>query len=98
MDVTLWATATSTDVDFWVELLDRDAATGATTFIQRGLLRASFRDFSYAHSDKTPNGQVYRPYHSFLNPTPIVPMQAYQYQIEVWPPVTSSAPVTSSSC
>ena len=85
MDVTLWATATSTDVDFWVELLDRDAATGATTFIQRGLLRASFRDFSYARSDKTPNGQVYRPYHSFLNPTPIVPSQGYQYQIEVWP-------------
>ena len=85
MDVTLWATATSTDVDFWVELLDRDIATGATTFIQRGLLRASFRDFSYARSDKTPDGQVYRPYHPFLNPSPIVPMQAYQYQIEVWP-------------
>jgi len=85
MDVTLWATATSTDVDFWVELLDRNTATGATTFIQRGLLRASFRDYSYARSDKTSDGQVYRPYHSFLNPTPIVPLQPYEYQIEVWP-------------
>ena len=85
MDVTLWATATSTDVDFWVEVLDRDSATGATTFIQRGLLRASFRDYSYARSDKTDDGQVYRPFHSFLNPTPITPLQPYQYQIEVWP-------------
>jgi putative CocE/NonD family hydrolase len=85
MDLTLWATATSTDVDFWVELLDRDTTTGATTFIQRGLLRASFRDFSSARSDKTSSGEVYRPYHSFLNPTPITPMQPYEYQIEVWP-------------
>jgi predicted acyl esterase len=85
MDVTLWATATSTDVDFWVELLDRDTATGATSFIQRGLLRASFRDFSYARSDKTADGQVYRPYHSFVNPSSIVPAQPYEYQIEVWP-------------
>ena len=85
MDVTLWATATSTDVDFWVELLDRNVATGATTFIQRGLLRASFRDFSAARSDKTTSGDIYRPYHPFLNPTPITPMQPYQYQIEVWP-------------
>jgi predicted acyl esterase len=85
MTATLWATATSADVDFWVELLDLNTANGATSFIQRGLLRASMRQFSYKRSDKTPAGDVFRPFHPFVHPTNITPETPYQYQIEVWP-------------
>jgi putative CocE/NonD family hydrolase len=85
MTATVWATASSADVDFWVELLDLNTANGATSFIQRGLLRASFREFSYNRSDKTAGGDVYRPYHPFVSGSFLTPMQPYQYQIEVFP-------------
>src|SRR5205807_7240981 len=55
IDLTLYATTTSADVDFWAEILDRDTATGDTTFVQRGLLRASFNGtFDPAKSQRTP--------------------------------------------
>ena len=84
MTATLWAKSSSPDVDFWVELLDRDTASGATTFIQRGLLRASARAVDLSRSDKTPAG-IYRPYHPYLTTQPITPQQAYEYLIEVYP-------------
>jgi predicted acyl esterase len=87
--LTLWATATSTDVDFFVEVLDVDLATGATTFVQRGLQRASFRatdDSRAARVRVGPHrGEIYRPYRHFVGPEPIVPGEAYEYQIEVFP-------------
>jgi len=85
MTATLWAKSSSPDVDFWVELLDRDTTSGATTFIQRGLLRASARAVDLSRSDKTPAGDIYRPYHPFLTTQPVTPQQAYEYLIEVFP-------------
>lgn len=86
----LWATATSTDVDFFVEVLDVDLATGETTFVQRGLQRASFRETDDSRAARIRHGgphqgEIYRPYRDFIGPEPIVPGQAYEYQIEVFP-------------
>ena len=88
--LTLWATATSTDVDFFVEVLDVDLATGATTFVQRGLQRASFRETDDSRAARIRHGgphagEIYRPYRDFIGPEPIIPGQAYEYQIEVFP-------------
>lgn len=87
--VDLWATATSADVDFFVEVLDVDLATGATSFVQRGLLRAGFRQTDDAKAARVKQGpgegEVYRPYRDYVGPEPVIPGQAYRYQIEVFP-------------
>ena len=83
IDVDLWATSTAPDTDFFVQLIDVDAA-GNYSYLQRGMLRASFRAFDDARSDHTPAGDVYRPYHPFTNPTTITPGVPYQYRIEVF--------------
>jgi putative CocE/NonD family hydrolase len=87
--VDLHATATSADVDFFVEVLDVDLATGATTFVQRGLQRASFRETDDSRAARIKQGpmrgEIYRPYRDFIGPEPIVPGEAYRYQIEVFP-------------
>ena len=85
IDLTLYATATSPDVDFWAEILDHDSASGATTFVQRGLLRASFRKVIDSKSQKTPGGAIYRPFHPYLTLQPIVPGTVYKYEIEIFP-------------
>jgi uncharacterized protein len=85
IDLTLYAKALTPDVDFWAEILDYDSVSGATTFVQRGLLRASFRTLDLAKSRRTPSGAIYRPYHPYLVPQPIVPGQAYKYEIEIFP-------------
>ena len=87
--LTLWATATSTDVDFFVEVLDVDLASGETTFVQRGVQRASFRETDDSRAARVRHGQsageIYRPHRDFIGPEPIIPGQAYEYQIEVFP-------------
>src|SRR5207245_10535732 len=53
IDLTLWASLSSPDTDFWAEILDYDTVSKATTFVQRGLLRASFNaTFSATKSHK----------------------------------------------
>jgi len=84
IDVDLWATSTAPDTDFFVQLIDVDAA-GNYSYLQRGMLRASFRAFDDARSDHTPAGDVYRPYHPFTKGTTITPGDAYEYEIEVFP-------------
>ncbi|HJR44596.1 MAG TPA: CocE/NonD family hydrolase [Actinomycetota bacterium] len=88
--LTLHASTTSTDVDFFVEVLDVDLATGETTFVQRGLQRGSFAgSFDPALSAKVHNGkhrgEIYRPYHRFVGPQPLIPGEVNEFQIEVFP-------------
>jgi uncharacterized protein len=88
--LTLHASTTSTDVDFFVEVLDVDLATGETTFVQRGLLRGSFTaTFDPELSARIPTGpragEIYRPYHHFVGPLPLLPGEIYEFQIEVFP-------------
>jgi len=85
IDLSLWATITTPDVDFWAEILDRDTATGATTFVQRGLLRASFRKLIEARSQKTPGGAIYRPFHPYKGIQPVTPLAPTKYEIEIFP-------------
>jgi predicted acyl esterase len=86
---TLWASATSADVDFFVEVLDVDLATGDTTFVQRGLQRATFRRAIPELSDTVQNGphagEIYRPYHDFVGIEPMIPGEVYRFDIEVFP-------------
>jgi predicted acyl esterase len=88
--LTLHASTTSTDVDFFVEVLDVDLATGETTFVQRGVQRASFASsFDEGRSARIHNGQhrgeIYRPYHHFVSPTPLIPGEVNEFHIEVFP-------------
>ncbi|MHB8513466.1 MAG: CocE/NonD family hydrolase [Actinomycetota bacterium] len=83
-DVTLYAKATSTDFDVFTEVLDQ-APDGTQTFVESGMLRASFRATIDAASDKTPSGDIYRPYHPFTNPANVIPGQISKYEIEVFP-------------
>lgn len=91
IDLTLWAKISSPDTDFWAEILDRDAdpnspTYGATTFVQRGLLRASFNaTFDESKSQKTPGGAIYRPYYAYTATTPVVPGAPNKYEVEIFP-------------
>ena len=47
IDLTLWARLTSVDTDFFVDVIDM-APDGTMFYLQRGLLRASFREVDEA--------------------------------------------------
>ncbi len=84
--LTLWASSTTLDTDFFVLLLDVDR-NGNRVYLQRGLLRASFRALDEERSDwVTVSGrrELIRPYHPYRNPEPLRPRQPYQFQIEVF--------------
>ncbi|TMK17821.1 MAG: hypothetical protein E6G68_08245, partial [Actinobacteria bacterium] len=85
IDLTLYAKVYSPDVDFWAEILDRDTATGSTTFVQRGLLRASMSQLDVSRSQKTPGGDIYRPYHPYLSISPLIPGTVHKFEIEIFP-------------
>ena len=86
MNLTLYAKTTSADTDLWAEVLDRDTVTGATTFVQRGLLRASYNaTFDAAKSQRTLGGDIYRPYYSYDAITPVIPGAINKYEVEVFP-------------
>jgi predicted acyl esterase len=87
--VTLYATSTAPDTDFFVQLLDVDPEENES-YLQRGLLRASFRAVDGSRADRIQGSgpladQVYRPYHPFTNATLLTPGEVNEYQIEVFP-------------
>lgn len=84
INLTLHATLTSADVDLWAEILDK-APDGTTSFVQRGLLRASFRALDEAASKRTPNGDIFRPERPYLATEPVIPGDVNEYQIEIFP-------------
>jgi len=88
VEVTLWATTTGPDADFFVQVIDRDPQ-GNLSYLQRGLLRASFRAIDPLRSDRIAGGPlagtIYRPYHLFTNPQDVLPGQTNKYDIEVFP-------------
>lgn len=84
INLTLHASASTPDVDFWAEILDV-APNGATTFVQRGLLRASFNALVEEKSLKTPSGDMLRPHREYLETVPIIPGDVNEYEIEVFP-------------
>jgi hypothetical protein len=55
-------------------------------YLQRGLMRASFRAVDAAKSDYIPGtNTIYRPYHDYLNTDLMNPGQTYQVPVEIFP-------------
>ena len=71
-----------------MQVIDRDPQ-GNLSYLQRGLLRASFRAIDPLRSDRIAGGPlagtIYRPYHLFTNPQDVLPGQTNKYDIEVFP-------------
>lgn len=91
LELTLWATLSSPDNNFFAEILDV-APNGDTTFVQRGLLRAAVNaGFDAAKSqyvdDANGRPQLYRPYYHYTADTfaPIVPGTLTKFEIEIFP-------------
>lgn len=86
---TIWGSTTAPDTDWFVDILDRDTATGAVTYLQRGALRASHRALDELRSDRIPSGPlagtIYRPFHPHTSPVPVVPLTPEKYEIEIFP-------------
>jgi putative CocE/NonD family hydrolase len=76
--LTLYASSTATDTDFQVVLSLVDPA-GATTWVQRGFLRASHRAIDPSRS------KPFWPYLLHTHAEPLVPNQAYRLDIPIWP-------------
>lgn len=85
----LWATTTAPDTDFFVDILDRDDHTGALTYLQRGMQRASHRAVDELRSDRIESGplagQIYRAHHPHTSPVPVTPLEPTNYLIEIFP-------------
>ena len=83
--LTLWATLTTLDTDFFVLLADQ-SPDGRLYGLQRGLLRASHRRVDGEQSDwVAPGGQrlLVRPHHAHDRPQPVTPQEPTEYQIEI---------------
>ena len=89
IDLTLRASITAPDTDFFVDVLDHDTKTGELRYLQRGMLRASFRELDRARSDRVRSGphrgEIWRPYHPFVDPQLVTPGQPETYEIEIFP-------------
>jgi predicted acyl esterase len=87
--MTLWATTTAPDTDFFVDVLDRDTTTGELRYLQRGMLRGSFREVDLGRSDRVRRGphkgEIWRPYHPFVHPQQVTPLQPTRFEIEIFP-------------
>jgi predicted acyl esterase len=85
--VTLWASYTTSDTDFFVVVSDV-APDGRVRALQRGMLRASYRALDEDMStwtDMQGEKVLIRPYHTFRDPEPLDPGKPYRFEIEVFP-------------
>jgi hypothetical protein len=89
MLLNLWIQSTAPDTDIFVDVLDRNTKTGEIEYLQRGLMRASFRAVDKAKSDTIQSGPlagtIYRPYHHYLTQQLLTPGQPYQVPVEIFP-------------
>jgi uncharacterized protein len=76
--------STSVDTELFVQLLDR-APDGTLLYLNRGMLRASHRQIDEAESQKTADGQIYRPYRVHQDRALITPGEEVEYLIDVSP-------------
>jgi putative CocE/NonD family hydrolase len=81
---TLFASSTSPDTEFFVQLID-EAPDGSRYYLQRGLLKASHRAIMPGLSDRTRDGHIYRPHRPHTNPTLTEPGRIYRYLVEIFP-------------
>ncbi len=87
--MTFWATLTAPDSDFWVDVLDHDPRTGELRYLQRGVLKASYRAVDQTRSDRVASGprkgEVWRPYHPYTNPQNVPIGEPQRYELEIYP-------------
>ncbi|MHB1785003.1 MAG: CocE/NonD family hydrolase C-terminal non-catalytic domain-containing protein [Acidimicrobiales bacterium] len=81
--------STAPDTDVFVDVLDLNTATGEMAYLQRGLMRASYRDVDTANSQTIQSGPlagtIYRPYHDYLTKDLLTPLQPTQIPVEIFP-------------
>lgn len=89
IQVTLWLRSTGTNTDVFADLLDVDLETGATTDLQRGLLRGSLRAVEPAESKRittgTRRGQIYWYWHPYVDPQPLSPGKPVELRFKIYP-------------
>lgn len=81
---TLFMASSEEDTEIYVSLADLKSEGGRVTYLQRGMLRASNRALDEERTEYD-DGEVVRPYHTMVDPTPIAPGGIYRYDIEVFP-------------
>jgi predicted acyl esterase len=81
--------STAPDTDIFADVLDYDPSTGEYAYLQRGMMRASFRAVDQAKSDRIASGPlrgtIYRPYHDYLTSQLLAPNATYQVPVEIFP-------------
>ncbi|MEX2196525.1 MAG: CocE/NonD family hydrolase [Thermoleophilaceae bacterium] len=70
--------------DFFVTVADQ-APDGTLTYLQRGMLRASFKALDELRTKRNADGEIIRPEHPFTHPGTVTPGEVAQYEIEVFP-------------
>lgn len=86
LTATLYIATTANDTELFVEVMDIGPADHpGTTYLQRGLLKASHRAIDPLHSDYTSTASIYRPFRPHTNPTDVVPGAVNEYLVEIWP-------------
>lgn len=89
MVLTFWASSTSTDTDYFVDVLDRDSASGQLQYLQRGMVRASMSAVDDDRSDHVATGRhrgvMYRPYYPFLASDMLDPGSVHRFDVEIYP-------------
>jgi putative CocE/NonD family hydrolase len=83
---TVYATSTTSDTEFVVQLSDV-SPSGAATPLTSGLLEGDQRAVDASRSWYAPDGRPLLPYHRYTQPaqTPVVPGAVTRYDIEVFP-------------
>jgi uncharacterized protein len=72
------------DTELFVQLIDR-APDGTLLYLNRGMLRASHRQIDEAESQKTADGQIYRPWRPHEIRQDVPANQVTDYLIDVFP-------------
>lgn len=85
----LWLSSTAPDTDVFVDVLDLNTKTGQMEYLQRGLLRDSYRAVDVPASQTIESGPfsgtIYRPYHDYLSQELSLPGQVNELPIEIFP-------------
>lgn len=82
---TLYVESSEENTELYVSLADLEPDGEQLTYLQRGMQRASHRALDDERTRYNDAGEIVRPYHTMVDPTPIVPGEIYRYDIEVFP-------------
>ncbi|MCA1831276.1 MAG: CocE/NonD family hydrolase [Actinomycetota bacterium] len=80
----LFMSTTAPDTEVFVQVADRNIATGELMMLQRGMLRASHRAIDATRSDYA-GSFMYRPFRPHTNAELLTPGQTYELLVEIFP-------------